>query len=170
MSAMSDNWNRRSILRASAGLAVPASLAAYSDTAAASTEKPGAGTRLLPKPPTTKGSPEMFTGDVWVDVIARGEGPSRLRVSAVRFAPCARTAWHRHSVGQTLHVTEGIGLVRARGGRLITMRPGDTVHTPPGEWHWHGAAPEHFVIHLAMWEGDEVEWGDHVTDAEYYAR
>ncbi|MEU6646845.1 cupin domain-containing protein [Saccharomonospora sp. NPDC046836] len=84
--------------------------------------------------------------------------------------PLCPHPWHRHAVGQTLHVTEGIGLVQARGGRIITMRPGDTIHTPPGEWHWHGAAPEHFMTHLAMWEGDETEWGEHVTDDEYYGR
>lgn len=61
---------------------------------------------------------ERFTGDVWLDVIARGEEPSRIRVNAVRFAPGARNAWHRHAVGQTLHVTEGIGRVRARGDKI----------------------------------------------------
>ena len=73
----------------------------------------------------------------------------------MRFAPCARTAWHCHAVGQTLHVTDGIGLVQSRGGKVIEIRPSDTIYTPPGEWHWHGAAPEHFMTHLAMWEVDE---------------
>jgi quercetin dioxygenase-like cupin family protein len=118
----------------------------------------------------------MFTGDVWFDVIAKGEEPSRMRVNTVRFAPYARTAWHCHAVGQTLHVTDGIGLVQSRGGKVIEIRPSDTIYTPPGEWHWHGAAPDHFMIHLAMWEGPgegkgpETEWGDHVTDEEYNAR
>ena len=119
----------------------------------------------------------MFVGDVWFDVIAGlGEAPSRLRVNLVRFAPGAHTAWHRHANGQTLHVTDGIGLVQARGGEVVTMRPGDTVYTPPGEWHWHGAAPSHFMARLAMWEslaegqdGPETEWGEPVTDAEYGA-
>lgn len=128
----------------------------------------------LAKQPSAKGPAEMFTGDVWFDVIARGEEPARLRVNAVRFSPGARTAWHSHACGQTLHVTEGIGLVQSRGGEVVVMHPGDTVYTPPGEWHWHGAAPDHFMIHLAMWEGpgegQETEWGEHVTDAEYTAR
>lgn len=54
------------------------------------------------------------------------------------------------------------------------MRRGDTVYTPPGEWHWHGAAPTHFMTHLAMWEAPdptsgqlETQWGEHVTDDEY---
>jgi quercetin dioxygenase-like cupin family protein len=126
---------------------------------------------IQPKPPSTKGPAEMFTGDVWFDVIARGEDPSRLRVNAVRFAPCARTAWHRHAMGQTLFVTEGVGYVQSRGGEVMEIRPGDIIYTPPEEEHWHGAAPDHFMTHLAMWEGvadgTETTWGDHVPDDEY---
>ena len=128
------------------------------------------------KQPSTTGPADMFTGDVWLDVIARGEEPSRLRVNAVHFAPGARTAWHTHAAGQTLHVTEGVGLVQSRGGDLVVMKPGDTVYTLPGEWHWHGAAPEHFMTHLAMWEtvgegqGPETTWGEHVSDEEYRAQ
>jgi quercetin dioxygenase-like cupin family protein len=130
---------------------------------------------IQPKQPSSKGSAAMFTGDVWFDVIARGEGPSRVRVNVVRFAPGARTAWHAHAGGQTLHVTEGRGFVQARGSEPAEVRPGDTVHAPAGEWHWHGAAPEHFMTHLAIWEappdgGPESEWGEQVSDAEYRAR
>jgi len=121
---------------------------------------------MLPATPTTKGPAELFTGEVHFDVIARGEGESRLRVNTVRFAPRARTAWHGHSLGQTLHVTEGIGVVATRD-TVIIMRAGDTVHTPPGEEHWHGALPDRFMTHLAMWENDDATWGAHVTDTEY---
>ncbi|KRE67350.1 cupin [Arthrobacter sp. Soil736] len=127
---------------------------------------------IQPKKPSVKGPAEMFTGDVFFDVIAAPQPePSRMRVNSVHFAPCARTAWHSHAVGQTLHVTEGVGLVQSRGGEILVMKAGDTVYTPPGEWHWHGAAPDHFMTHLAMWEapaeGPESEWGDLVTDEEY---
>jgi quercetin dioxygenase-like cupin family protein len=130
---------------------------------------------IKPEQPSTKGPAEWFTGDVWFDVIAAGSAPSRLRVNIVRFAPGARTAWHRHAMGQTLRVTDGVGLVQSRGGDVVEMRPGQTFHTPPGEWHWHGAAPEHFMSHLAMWEsagGDEPDttWGEHVSDEEYQRR
>ena len=128
---------------------------------------------IRPKLPSTKGGPDVFTGDVWIDVIARGEEPSRVRVNMVRFAPGARNAWHAHAVGQTIHVTDGVGRVQARGSEVIEIRAGDTIHTPPGEWHWHGAAPDHFMTHLAIWEapaaGPESEWGDQVTDEEYLA-
>lgn len=123
---------------------------------------------LISKEATVKGPAELFTGDVYFNVIARGEGDSRIRVNAVRFTPCARTAWHSHSLGQTLHVTEGIGIVATRD-RVIIMRPGDTVHTPPGEEHWHGAIAGQFMTHLAMWEDDHVTWGEHVSDDEYAA-
>lgn len=121
--------------------------------------------------PSTKGTPDHFVGEVWVDRLTEAEPPSRIRVNVVRFAPGARNAWHAHAVEQSLHVTEGIGRVQSRGGEVVEIRAGDTVHTPPGEWHWHGAAPDHFMTHLAMWEapedGPEVEWGDQVTDTEY---
>src|SRR5262245_15096677 len=91
---------------------------------------------VLTKAATAKGPAEWFTGDVWFDVIVRGEEPSRMRVNSVHFAPGARTAWHRHAVGQTLHVTEGVGLIQARDGEIIEIRPGNTIYTPPGQWHW----------------------------------
>jgi quercetin dioxygenase-like cupin family protein len=131
---------------------------------------------ILPKQPSSQGPAQMFTGEVWFDVIVKGDEPSRVRVNTVRFAPGARTAWHSHAVGQTLHVTDGIGRAQARGGELIVIRPGDTIYTPPGEWHWHGAAPDHFMIHTAIWEspgegqGAESEWGELVADDEYTAR
>jgi quercetin dioxygenase-like cupin family protein len=120
----------------------------------------------LTRQPTTKGPADIFTGDVWFDVVARGENESRLRVNLVRFSPNARTAWHSHSLGQTLHVTEGIGIVATRD-QVIVMHPGDTVHTPPGEEHWHGALPDRFMTHLGMWEDDDATWGEHVTDDDY---
>jgi quercetin dioxygenase-like cupin family protein len=130
---------------------------------------------IQPRQPTAKGPAEWFTGDVFIDPIARGEAPSRVRVSAVRFTPGARTAWHAHAVGQTLYVTEGRGLVQSRGGAVEEIRAGDLVSTPPDEWHWHGAAPDHYMTHLSITEapGDErpeADWGEHVTDDEYAAR
>jgi quercetin dioxygenase-like cupin family protein len=128
---------------------------------------------ILPKEPTVKGGTDRFVGDVWLDVIAKGEPPSRVRVTVVRFAPGARNAWHAHAVGQTVHVTSGTGRIQSRGDKLVEIRAGDTVHTPPGEWHWHGAASDHFMTHLAIWEapddGSESEWGDQVSDDEYFA-
>jgi quercetin dioxygenase-like cupin family protein len=124
-----------------------------------------------PRQPSTKGPAEIFTGDVWIDPIARGQEPSRARVSAVRFTPSARTAWHCHGGGQTLYVTEGSGLVQSRGGKIVEIRPGDVVWTPAGEWHWHGAAPGHFMTHLSITDdvpGDQC--GEHVTDEEYNVR
>jgi quercetin dioxygenase-like cupin family protein len=128
---------------------------------------------ILKQPPTGKGPPEWFTGDVWFDVIYRGEEPSRTRANIVRFAPGARTAWHSHGLGQTLYIVEGVALIQSRGGELIEAHPGDIVYTPPGEEHWHGAAPDQFMVHLALWEspgpdaGSENTWLEHITDAEY---
>jgi quercetin dioxygenase-like cupin family protein len=128
-------------------------------------------------PATAKGPADWFSGDVWIDGVARGEEPSRVRVSAVHFTPSARTAWHSHAVGQTLYVTEGRGLVQSRGGDVVDIRSGDIVRTAAGEWHWHGAAPDKFMTHLSITEalapGDprpETDWGEHVTDSEYAGR
>jgi quercetin dioxygenase-like cupin family protein len=130
------------------------------------------GMEIVKKQPSTKGTADRFIGDVWVDRLAGGEPNSHIRVNIVRFAPGARNAWHAHALGQTLHVTDGVGRVQARGGEIQEIREGDTIWTPPGEWHWHGAAPEHFMTHLAMWEAPsddsaESEWGDPVPDEEY---
>jgi quercetin dioxygenase-like cupin family protein len=131
---------------------------------------------ITPKQPSAQGPADMFTGAVWIDAIARGEEPSRVRVNAVRFSPGARTAWHSHALGQTLYVTDGVGLMQARGGEIAEIRPGDVIYTPADEWHWHGATPDRFMSHLSITEGvgdadmPESQWGDHVTDAEYGAR
>jgi quercetin dioxygenase-like cupin family protein len=122
---------------------------------------------ILSTQPTTKGPAEWFAGDVWFDVVARAEEPGRARVNAVRFAPWVRTAWHSHALGQTLHVTDGLGLVQSRGGEVVVIRPGDVIWTPRGEEHWHGAAPDNFLVHTAIRKGDETSWGNPVTDEEY---
>ena len=130
--------------------------------------------QLLPKQPTRKAPAETFSGDAYIDVVVHGQEPSRVRVSFVHFAPGARNAWHVHAVGQVVHVTHGVGRIQTRGGPLLEMRAGDTVHTPAGEWHWHGAAPDRFMTHLAIWEapadgGPETERGQLVTDDEHEA-
>jgi quercetin dioxygenase-like cupin family protein len=126
---------------------------------------------LRPVSPTTKAPATTFTGDVYVNTIYRGEESSRMIVSLVRFTPGARTNWHSHAVGQTLHVTDGIGLVATRDGTVIQMRPGDTIYTPPGEEHWHGATADNMMCHLAMLEGttdgDGTTWLEHITDEQY---
>ena len=129
---------------------------------------------LLKQPPTGKGPADWFAGDVWFDVIYRGEEPSRARANMVRFAPGARTAWHSHGLGQTLYIVEGAALIQSRGGVIIEAHPGDVIYTPPGEEHWHGAVPDHFMIHLALWENPgpdgapENTWLEHVADDEYH--
>jgi quercetin dioxygenase-like cupin family protein len=130
--------------------------------------------RILPDRPTTRASSDTFIGDAWFDTIVRGEAPSRVRASLVRFAPGARNSWHVHAVGQTLHVTDGVGRVQARGGELLEVRAGDTIVTAPGEWHWHGAAPDRFMSHLTVYEaaddGAETDWGEPVPDEVYLAQ
>jgi 4-carboxymuconolactone decarboxylase len=126
--------------------------------------------------PSGKGPAERFTGDVWVDPVAQPRPlPHRMTAALVRFVPGSRTAWHVHALGQTLRVTDGIALVQARSGQAVVVHPGQTIYTPPGEWHWHGATSDTFMTHLDLAEtvpeeeGPGVTWGDHITDTEYEA-
>jgi quercetin dioxygenase-like cupin family protein len=121
-----------------------------------------------------KGPEAWFTGAVWIDEIVTGSAPSRLKANRVSFEPGARTAWHTHPVGQALHVVAGVGRVQLKGQPPREIRPGDTVWIEAGELHWHGAAPGHTMVHLAIQEADEhgvdVVWLQHVTDEEYSVR
>jgi len=120
---------------------------------------------------TQKGPAEWFTGDVYIDAVAAPEATSTSAAALVHFTPGARTAWHTHPHGQTIYLTEGVGLCQREGGAIETIRPGDRVFFEPGENHWHGATPERFMVHLALQQHDEtgspVTWGEHVTDAQY---
>jgi quercetin dioxygenase-like cupin family protein len=122
---------------------------------------------------TNRGPSEWFTGDVYLDSVAAPSGASRLSATSVHFTPGARTAWHTHPNGQTIHVMEGICLCQSRGGPIDVIGPGDRVFFEPGEEHWHGAPPNRFMTHLAMLDVDDdgnvADWGEHVTDEEYGA-
>ena len=122
---------------------------------------------------TNRGSGDWFTGAVFIDAAAAPGNGSRISASNVHFTPGARTHWHTHPNGQTIFVLEGIGLAQRRGGPVETIRPGDRVFFEPGEEHWHGAAPNRFMTHLAIVEVDDAgnmaDWGDPVTDEEYAA-
>jgi quercetin dioxygenase-like cupin family protein len=130
--------------------------------------------KLAPISPTAKAPASNFTGDVYLNSIYRGDEPSRMTVSLVRFTPGARTNWHSHAVGQALHCTDGIGLVATRDGTVIRIRAGDTVWTPPGEEHWHGGSADNMMCHLALLENsgdgtDPTTWLEPVTDQQYEA-
>jgi len=113
--------------------------------------------------PTYCGPENWFTGEVWIVPIVARSAPHSLSLSKVHFAPGARTAWHSHKIGQTLYITEGQGRVQSRGEAIRHVSSGDVVHTAADEWHWHGAAPEHFMTHLSLTEG-ETQWGEFVDD------
>lgn len=119
------------------------------------------------------GSAEYFTGSVRIDARFATEAPARASGATVTFEPSARTAWHTHPFGQTLIVVSGRGRVQREGGAIEDIAPGDIVWFAPGERHWHGAAPENAMTHIAIAEADEtgcvVTWLEHVTDAEYGA-
>jgi quercetin dioxygenase-like cupin family protein len=117
------------------------------------------------------GPADWFSGAVYVDPVAMPSGPSSVQAASVHFTPGARTAWHTHPIGQTIFVTEGVGRCQRRGGPVEAIRPGDRVFFEPGEEHWHGAAPDRFMAHLAIQQvdgsGSLATWGEQVSDEEY---
>ncbi|MCC9605183.1 cupin domain-containing protein [Blastopirellula sp. JC732] len=120
--------------------------------------------------PSVTGPADWFTGKTRIDPLFQPQEPARAAAAVVTFEPAARTAWHTHPLGQTLIVTSGVGRVQTWGGAIEEIRPGDVVWFPPGEKHWHGAAPNNAMIHIAIQEaldGKVVEWLEHVTDEQY---
>jgi quercetin dioxygenase-like cupin family protein len=120
---------------------------------------------------TAVGPSDWFTGAVYIDPVAAPSGGSRVSASNVHFTPGARTHWHTHPNGQTIFVLEGIGRCGRRGGPVEEIRAGDRVLFDPGEEHWHGAAPNRFMLHIAIAEVDDagsaVTWLEPVSDDDY---
>ncbi len=102
--------------------------------------------------------------------LVNAPAPARLNAAAVTFSPGARTNWHTHPLGQTLYVLSGRGRAQTEGEAIFEFGPGDVIWIPPGERHWHGAAPDSEMTHVAMQEGldgSHIDWERAVTDAEY---
>jgi quercetin dioxygenase-like cupin family protein len=126
--------------------------------------------KTLGSTPSRKAAGDYFTGTVWQDPIIDAPEPASLRAVWVRFEPGARTAWHTHPLGQTIHITQGVALVQAWGGPIKEVHAGGTVFFAPDEKHWHGAAPNMAMTHIAMQEalnGNHVTWMEKVTDEQY---
>lgn len=122
--------------------------------------------------PANDGAAEYFTGHVRIAPLFEGSGGARMSCGCVTFDPRARSAWHTHPLGQTLIVMEGRGFVQSWGGPIRSIRKGDVIWTPPGEKHWHGAAPNSTMTHIAIQEaldGKVVDWMEKVTDEQYDA-
>lgn len=120
--------------------------------------------------PSGKGPTDWFTGTVRIDPLFNANDPERVQGASVTFEPGARTAWHTHPLGQTLVVTAGVGRAQRWGGIIEEIRPGDAVWFAPGEKHWHGAAPETAMTHMALQEvqdGKVVDWMEQVSDRQY---
>ena len=123
--------------------------------------------------PSAKGPADWFTGSVRIDMLVDAPAPARVAGAHVTFEPGARTAWHTHTLGQTLVVTSGFGRVQRWGASIEEIRPGAVVWFAPGEKHWHGAAPGTAMTHIAIQEklnGKAVDWMEHVSDDQYTGR
>jgi quercetin dioxygenase-like cupin family protein len=120
--------------------------------------------------PSSEGQADYFTGNVRVDPLVDSPAPARVFGAYVTFEPGARTAWHAHTLGQTLIVTAGCGRVQRWGGSIKEIRPGDVVWIDPGEKHWHGAAPTTAMTHIAIVEKsaeNSTSWMEKVSDEQY---
>ena len=120
--------------------------------------------------PSNKGSADWFTGAVRIDPLFQAKDPARVACACVTFEPGARTAWHTHPLGQTLIVIAGCGRAQRWDGPVEEIHPGDVVWIPPGEKHWHGAAPTTALTHIAVHEqlnGKAVDWMEKVSDEQY---
>lgn len=120
--------------------------------------------------PSGVGPSAWFTGAVRIDPLFQPHDPARAVGASVTFEPGARTAWHTHPLGQILIVTSGVGRAQRAGGPVEEIRAGDVVWFPPGEKHWHGAAPTTAMTHIAIQEqldGKTVDWMEKVSDEHY---
>jgi quercetin dioxygenase-like cupin family protein len=112
---------------------------------------------------SAKGPAEYFTGTVRIDAPFKTTAPARVSGATLTFEPGARAAWHTQPFGQTLIVTFGCGRVHWEGGSIEEIRAGDIVWFRLGEKHWHGAAPNTAMSHIAIAEahdGKVVQYGD----------
>ena len=105
-----------------------------------------------------------------IEPIFPAHDPSRVSGGKVRLEAGARSAWHRHPLGQILIVTDGAGWIQEWGGPIQEIRRGDVVWIPAGVKHWHGATPATTMTHIAIQEqlnGKVVEWLEKLTDDQY---
>ncbi|MDO5537103.1 MAG: cupin domain-containing protein [Desulfovibrionaceae bacterium] len=146
---------------------LPDAASAAQNTAAGQVLTP-AGTHSSVRAPSRN-----FTGSVRVDRIFKANDAAPYTAAYVTFEPGARTNWHSHVAGQHLIVVFGKGLTGTEDGRVMEIRPGDEIWCPPNVRHWHGAAPDTGMTHIAVTGiagGKSTDWFEPVTDEQYGAR
>jgi quercetin dioxygenase-like cupin family protein len=100
-----------------------------------------------------------FTGETTLEEIVTLQRPGGLRIAIVRFSDGALTYWHTHPGEQVLYVLEGEGRMKTADDEdEVTLHPGDAVYAPPGELHWHGAAPGSDMVHISVTTIGPPEW------------
>jgi quercetin dioxygenase-like cupin family protein len=119
-------------------------------------------TKRLADAPFQDADPGHFTLPAGRHELIHVEDPASSAL-LVKFGPGGRTHWHSHPRGQYLHIVEGEGRAQSRGGEVVSLHPGDTVYASPGEEHWHGAARDRSVAHLAFSFGN-TEWLEPVAE------
>ncbi|HYQ85014.1 MAG TPA: cupin domain-containing protein [Rubrobacter sp.] len=113
------------------------------------------------------GTPDYFTGQVTLWRMVATDPPTNVKMLRVEFAPGARTHWHRHSGVQVLVVLSGRCRFQHENGAVREAETGEVIHILAGEKHWHGAASDGPMVHLAINIDTETDWLEPVTDAQY---
>lgn len=120
-------------------------------------------------PKGERASPDYFTGTAWVNMLVPRDETGSYSVGNVVFEPGARTNWHTHPAGQILTVLNGKGWYQEKGKPAKAISKGDVVVIPSNLEHWHRAAKNSGLTHLAITNSKDggVKWLQPVTDEEY---
>ena len=113
-----------------------------------------------------------FTGTAWLHMLVPNHTAWNCPIGNVTFEPGARNNWHKHAGGQILLVTAGKGWYQEAGKAAQALRPGDVVLISAGVKHWHGAAADCALTHLAVEtnpQAGSAEWLEPVDEAAFAA-
>ncbi len=86
-----------------------------------------------------------------------------ISVALVHFSDGAVTHWHTHPGEQVLLVTAGECRFGNEAGAGGVAQPGDVIHFPPGERHWHGAVEGDDMTHMSITNVGGPNWMEAVT-------
>ncbi len=117
--------------------------------------------------PAKAADARTFVGRATTGRLAEAAEGVPVGVYRVEFADGGRTNWHVHTGPQWLFVLDGRIRVQVWGEPAAEATTGDAVMIPPGEKHWHGAAPGTAGTHLAVNVHATTEWLEAVTDEQY---
>jgi len=121
-------------------------------------------------PQGDKAPADYFIGNAWIKMLVPNDQIFNTQIGNVVFEPGARNNWHTHPGGQILIITDGVGYYQEKGKPAQVIRKGDVITIAPDVVHWHGAAANSSMTHLAINTNTHrgvVTWLEPVTDDQY---